>query len=74
MIEPFNPSRERIEMARSEDYDWKNMPDERLEERLLQEQWKAAHKNRRTDRAIARKNVEAIYREMTCRYEEKFFG
>lgn len=61
-------------MARREDYDWKSMSDERLEERLLQEQWKSVHKNKRTDRAIARKNVEAIYKEMTRRYEEKFFG
>lgn len=73
MVESPTLNQKRTEMARREDYDWKSMSDERLEERLLQEQWKSAHKNKRVDRAIARKNVEAIYREMTRRYEEKFF-
>lgn len=61
-------------MARKEDYDWKNMPDERLVKRLEQELWKAQHKNRRVERSIAWKNAEAIIKEQSERYERKFLG
>ncbi len=59
-------------MARREDYDWGNMSDPRLVERLKQEEWNAAHKHKRVDRAISRKNVDAIVTEQTRRYEEAF--
>ncbi len=59
-------------MASREDYDWKNMSDERLAERLEQEIWNAHHKNRRVDRAMAKKNTDAIITEQTNRYESKF--
>lgn len=49
------------------------MSDARLRERLKQEEWKAAHKLKRVDRAIARRNVAAIVREQTRRYEAAFF-
>jgi len=61
-------------MANREDYDWKNMPDLRLSLRLKEEEWNAQHKNRRVDRAMARKNVNAIVQEQTRRHEEKFLG
>lgn len=59
-------------MASREDYDWKNMSDERLAERLKQEEWNARHKHKRVDRAMARKNVDAIVQEQTRRHEAKF--
>lgn len=61
-------------MANREDYDWENMSDERLKERLKQEEWKAAHKLKTVDRAIAMKNVASIIREQTRRYEAKFLS
>lgn len=61
-------------MAKREDYDWKGMSDSRLSLRLKEEEWNAQHKNRRVDRAMARKNVDAIVQEQTRRYEEKFLG
>lgn len=59
-------------MANKEDYDWTNMADVRLVERLKQEEWNARHKHKRVDRAIARKNVDAIVQEQTRRYEAKW--
>ena len=59
-------------MAKREDYDWKNMSDPRLAERLMQEEWNAQHKNRRVDRAMAHRNVEAIVQEQARRYEDTF--
>ncbi len=59
-------------MADKADYDWKSMSDVRLLERLKQEEWKAAHKNKRVDRAMARKNVDAVVTEQTRRYEAVF--
>lgn len=61
-------------MATREAYDWKNMDDKRLALRLKEEEWGAQHKNKRIDRIIARKNVEAIVNEQTRRHEEKFLG
>lgn len=61
-------------MAKREDYDWKNMSDLRLSLRLKEEEWNAQHKNRRVDRAMARKNVNAIVQEQTRRHEAKFLG
>jgi len=61
-------------MANREEYDWKNMTDERLVTRLREEEWRATHKNKRIDRIMARKNVEAIINEQTRRHEEKFLG
>lgn len=60
-------------MEHREDYDWKSMSDVRLLERLKQEEWKALHKLKRADRAMARKNVDAIVREQARRYEAEFF-
>lgn len=57
-------------MACKEDYDWVSMSDERLAERLKQEEWNARHKSKRVDRAMARKNVNAIVQEQTRRYEK----
>jgi hypothetical protein len=61
-------------MTRKEDYDWATMTDERLAIRRKEEEWNAQHKNKRVDRAIARKNVDAIVHEQIRRYEEKFLG
>jgi len=61
-------------MASREEYDWKNMTDARLASRLREEEWRAQHKNKRIDRSMARKNVEAIVKEQTRRHEEKFLG
>jgi len=61
-------------MSSKEDYDWKNMADEHLALRRKEEEWNAQHKNRRVDRTIARKNVDAIVDEQIRRYEEKFLG
>lgn len=59
-------------MANKADYDWPNMSDAYLAERLKQEEWNARHKNKRVDRAMARKNVNAIVQEQTRRYEKKW--
>ena len=61
-------------MASREEYDWKNMTDDRLAIRLREEEWRARHKNKRVDRAIARKNVDAIVQEQTRRHEERFLS
>lgn len=61
-------------MARREDYDWRNMSDEMLKERLKQEEWKAKHKHKTVDRAMAFRNVDAIVREQTRRFEERFLN
>jgi hypothetical protein len=60
-------------MANKENYDWKNMSDLQLSLRLKEEEWNAQHKNKRVDRAIARKNVQYILSEQTRRYEANFF-
>lgn len=60
-------------MATREEYDWKHMSDLQLSLRLKEEEWNAQHKNKRVDRAIARKNVQYILSEQTRRYEANFF-
>jgi hypothetical protein len=56
----------------NEDYLWMAMDDDTLARRLKEEQSNARRKMNKRDRAIARKNVEAIMAEQTRRYEAKW--